>query len=57
MDVQFGLGSRASDIPRQLVYTLKCDSAGHWRIAEITYRNEREFQLTAYLESLLNPTP
>ncbi len=57
VDVQFGLGSRASDIPRQLIYTLKCDSAGHWRIAEITYRNEREFQLTAYLESLLDPTP
>ena len=57
VEVQAGLRNRASETPRQLVYELKRDGTGHWRIAEITYRDEQVFQLRPFLESLLNPRP
>ena len=57
VEVQFGLGSRASETPRRLEYQLKRDCTGQWKIAEITYHNERVFHLKPYLEKLVNPTP
>ena len=55
VEVQAGLRNRASETPRQLVYALKRNGTGHWRIDEITYRDEQVFQLRPFLESLLNP--
>ena len=57
VDVQYGLGSRASTTPRRLLYDLNRDSTGNWRIAEITYLDDQAFQLKPYLQELLNPTP
>ena len=57
VDVQAGLRNPASGTPRRLVYQLKHDGAGQWHIADITYRNERVFQLKPYLETLLKPMP
>ena len=58
VDVQAGLRQQASAAPsRQLIYNLKLNCKGQWQINEITYRNERVFQLRPYLEALVNPTP
>jgi len=56
VEVQVGLRHRASEPPRRLEYELKRDSTGQWRIDEITYRDEPVFQLTPFLNKLLNPT-
>ena len=56
VEVQVGLRHRASEPPRQLEYELKRDSTEQWRIEEITYRDEPVFQLTHFLNKLLNPT-
>ena len=57
VEVQAGLRKRPSETPRRLEYELKRDCTGQWKIAEITYRNERVFHLRPYLEKLVNPTP
>ena len=57
VDVQAGLRQQASGTPRQLIYNLKLNNTGQWQINEITYRNERVFQLSPYLEALVNPGP
>ena len=57
VNVQAGLRKQASGTPRQLIYHLTLDGTGQWQINEITYRNERVFQLRPYLEALVNPTP
>ena len=57
VDVQAGLRQQASGTPRQLIYNLTLNYTGQWQINEITYRNERVFQLRPYLEALVNPTP
>ena len=57
VEVQAGLRKRPSETPRRLEYELKRDCTGQWKIAEITYRNERVFHLRPYLEKLVNATP
>lgn len=57
VDVKAGLRQQASGTPRQLIYNLTLNCTGQWQINEITYRNERVFQLRPYLEALVNPTP
>ena len=57
VEVQAGLRKTPSATPRRLEYELQRDCTGQWKIAEITYRNERVFHLRTYLEKLVNPTP
>ena len=57
VNVQAGLRQQDSGTPRQLIYNLTLNCTGQWQINEITYRNERVFQLRPYLEALVNPTP
>ena len=57
VDVQAGLRQQASGAPRQLIYNLTLNCKDQWQINEITYRNERVFQLRPYLEELVNTTP
>ena len=55
VEVQAGLRKTPSATPRRLEYELKRDSTGHWRIDDITYRNEPVFELKPFLETLVNP--
>ncbi len=57
VNVQAGLRQQPSGTPRQLIYHLTLNGTGQWQINEITYRNERVFQLRPYLEALVNPKP
>ena len=53
VNVQAGLRGRTGEPPRKLLYELKRDSTGSWRINDITYLNERVFQLKPFLQKLI----
>ena len=57
VDVQAGLRGRSGEPPRKLLYELNQDSTGNWRINEITYLNERVFQLKPFLQQLIKSMP
>ena len=57
VDVQAGLRGRSGEPPRKLLYELNQDSTGNWRINEITYLNERAFQLKPFLQQLIKSMP
>ena len=57
VDVQAGLRGRTGEPPRKLLYELNRDSTGSWRINEITYLNERGFQLKPFLQKLIKSMP
>ena len=57
VDVQAGLRGRSGEPPRKLLYKLNRDSTGNWRINDITYLNERVFQLRSFLQQLIRSMP
>ena len=57
VDVQAGLRGRTGEPPRKLLYELNRDSTGNWRINDITYLNERVFQLRPFLQQLIKSMP
>ena len=57
VNVQAGLRGRSGEPPRKLLYELNRDSSGSWRINDITYLNERVFQLKPFLQQLIKSTP
>ena len=57
VDVQAGLRGRSGEPPRKLLYELNRDSTGNWRINDITYLNERVFQLRPFLQQLIRSMP
>ena len=57
VDVTTGLRGRPSGTPRRLLYELKLNNQGSWRINNITYLDEETFQLRPFLEKLLKPSP
>ena len=57
VDVQAGLRGRSGEPPRKLLYELNKDSTGSWRINDITYLNERVFQLKPFLQQLIRSMP
>ncbi len=56
VDVEAGLSGRPSGTPRRLLYELNQCSSGSWRINDITYLDERNFELRPFLQKLLKPT-
>lgn len=56
VDVTTGLRGRPSGTPRRLLYELKLNNQGSWRINNITYLDEETFQLRPFLEKLLQPS-
>ena len=57
VNVQAGLRGRTGEPPRKLLYELNKDSTGSWRINDITYLNERVFQLKPFLQQLIKSMP
>ena len=57
VDVQAGLRGRSGEPPRKLLYEMNRDSTGNWRINDITYLNERVFQLRPFLQQLIRSMP
>ena len=57
VNVQAGLRGRTGEPPRKLLYELNKDSTGSWRINNITYLNERVFQLKPFLQKLIKSMP
>ena len=53
VNVQAGLRGRTGEPQCKLLYELKRDSTGSWRINDITYLNERVFQLKPFLQKLI----
>ena len=57
VNVQAGLRGRTGEPPRKLLYELNKGSTGNWRINDITYLNERVFQLKPFLQQLIESMP
>ena len=57
VNVQAGLRGRTGEPPRKLLYELNKGSTGNWRINDITYLNERVFQLKPFLQQLAKSMP
>ena len=57
VNVSAGLRGRTGEPPRKLLYELNKGSTGNWRINDITYLNERVFQLKPFLQQLIKSMP